>query len=244
MRLMAVSAAGLALFLWPFSGLPAPPEAAALGLAVASLLVLMLLETGARQLDSRRLALLAALAAVDSALRLVFVVGIAGFNPVFFLVLCAGFAFGPAYGFMVGSSSLLVSGLATGGVGPWLPYQMFAAGWVGAVAGVAGLAWSGRPTPAGLAVLAAAGVVLGFAFGALMDIQIWVSGFRGTPDLGWAPGMAPRQALLNFGRFYLLTSAAYDAFRAAGNALMVLLLGAPVLAALARFRRRFSYAVV
>jgi energy-coupling factor transport system substrate-specific component len=235
---------GLALFLWPFSGSKAPPETPALAIAVACLVVLAALETGSRRLDSRGLALLAGLAAIDSALRLAVVAGIGGFSPVFFLILCAGFVFGPTYGFLVGSSSLLVSAFATGGVGPWLPLQMFAAGWVGTLAGLVGLGQQGPPGLVRLVALAVAGAVLGFVFGALMDIQVWVAAYRGSPGLGWAPGMPPHQALANFGRFYLLTSIVYDSFRAAGNALLILVLGAPVIAGLGRLRRRFNYAVV
>ena len=35
--------------------------------------------------------------------------------------------FGPALGFLLGSTALLTSALLTGGVGPWLPFQMLAA---------------------------------------------------------------------------------------------------------------------
>jgi hypothetical protein len=42
----------------------------------------------------------------------------------------------------------------------------------------------------------------------------------------------------------LLTSLAYDTFRAVGNVVMVLALGAPVLAALARFKARLTFEVV
>ncbi len=244
MRLAAVSAVGLVLFFWPFLGTKAPPETLVLAAALACLAALLALETGTRRLDSRGLALLAALAAIDTALRMAVVAGLGGFNPIFFMIICAGFVFGPTYGFLVGSSSLLVSGFMTGGLGPWVPYQMFGAGWVGAVAGLVGLGWAGRYGPIQVVVLAAVGAVLGFAFGALMDIQVWVFGFRGSPGLGWAPGMGPLQALGNFGRFYLLTSLAYDSFRAVGNALMVLALGPAVIAALARVRRRLSFAVV
>jgi energy-coupling factor transport system substrate-specific component len=244
LRLVAVSAVGLGLFFWPFLGTKAPPETLALAAALACLAVLLALETGARHLDSRGLALLAALAAIDAALRMAVVAGLAGFNPIFFMIICAGFVFGPTYGFLVGSSSLLVSGFTTGGLGPWLPYQMFGAAWVGAVSGLVGLRWEGRSGPIQLVVLAAAGAVLGFAFGALMDIHVWVFGFRGSPGLGWSPGMDPLQALGNFGRFYLLTSLAYDSFRAAGNALLVLTLGPAVITALGRVRRRLSFAVV
>ena len=118
-----VSVAGLILFLWPFLGLGVTPEAPALAVTLASVAALALMEAGARRLDSGRLALLAALAAMDAALRLAMVNGVAGFSPIFFLVLAAGYEFGPSYGFLVGSFSLLVSAVVTGGVGPWLPYE-------------------------------------------------------------------------------------------------------------------------
>jgi energy-coupling factor transport system substrate-specific component len=56
--------------------------------------------------------------------------------------------------------------------------------------------------------------------------------------------MAPGAALLNFGRYYVLTSLAYDTFRAVGNVVMVLALGAPVLVALARLKARLTFEVV
>jgi energy-coupling factor transport system substrate-specific component len=51
-------------------------------------------------------------------------------------------------------------------------------------------------------------------------------------------------ALLHFARFYVLTSLAYDTFRAVGNVLMVLALGGPVLAALGRLRARLTFELV
>ena len=56
--------------------------------------------------------------------------------------------------------------------------------------------------------------------------------------------MAPTTALLNFGRYYVLTSLAYDTFRAVGNVMMVLALGAPVLVALTRLKARLTFEVV
>jgi energy-coupling factor transport system substrate-specific component len=240
----AISLLGLALFLPPFLGLPLAGDVLALLLALAAVGVLALVELGIRRLDTRRLALLAALAAIDTALRLAVLQGIGGFSPIFFLVLCAGYVFGPSYGFLVGSVSILVSALAEGGVGPWLPYQLLATGWVGVAAGICGLWRPGAPTWRDVLVLAAVGALMGWIFGALMDVQVWVAGFRGSPDLGWQPGMPPGRALANFARFYLATSFAYDTFRAAGNALMVALLGLPVLAALRRVRARLSFEVV
>jgi len=237
MKLAAASLVGLALFLWPFAGQGVPAPAPAIAVSVGTLLALGLLEVGARQLDARLLALLAAIAAIDAALRSALVSGIGGFSPIFFLVLCAGFVFGPAYGFLAGATSLLVSALISGGIGPWLPYQVFATGWVGVAAGLAGQV--SRRTW----LLAVVGALMGFGFGALMDVWDWTY-FRGSPELGWTPGMPVGMALLHFGRFYLLTSLAYDAFRAGGNALIVLLVGPPVLVAMRRMQARFHLEVL
>ena len=239
-----VSLAGIVLFAWPFFGTSLPASTPAWALTVACLAGLVIVETGTRQLDARGVALLAAIAAIDTALRLAVIEGIGGFSPIYFLVLCAGYALGPSYGFLAGALSILVSALAGGGVGPWVPYQVFAVGWVGAAAGVAGH-WRARlPGRRDVLVLAGIGAVMGWVVGALLDIQDWVPVYRGNPTLGWQPGMDPATALVHFGRYYLLTSLAYDTFRAVGNALMVVALGAPVLAALARLRARFSFEVV
>jgi energy-coupling factor transport system substrate-specific component len=240
----AVSLGGLVLFCWPFLGSGLPANTPAWTLMVAGLAGLLLVEAGTRQLDSRAVALLAAIAAVDAALRLTVIVGVGGFNPVFFLVLCAGYVFGTSFGFLAGAFSILVSALLSGGVGPWVPYQVFGLGWVGVAAGLAGT-WR-RPTPGlrDLLVLAAVGAVMGWLYGALLDVTDWVPIYRGNPTLGWLPGMSAATALVHFARFYLLTSLAYDTFRAAGNVVMVMALGAPVLAALARLRGRLTFEVV
>jgi energy-coupling factor transport system substrate-specific component len=232
------------LFAWPFAGSALPADTPAWTLMLAGVAALLLVEAGTRQLDSRAIALLAAIAAIDSALRLTVIVGVGGFNPIFFLVLCAGYVFGTSFGFLVGAMSILVSALVSGGVGPWVPYQVFAAGWVGVAAGIAGH-WRGPSIGLrDVVVLAAVGGLMGYVFGMLMDVTVWIPAFRGNPSLGWLPGLTPGQAIVHYARFYALTSLAYDTFRAAGNAAMVLALGAPVLAALARFRARLTFEVV
>ena len=248
----AVSLLGLGLFVWPFLGLGLTPEGPALAVTLASVAALGLMELGARRLDSGRLALLAALAALDAALRLALVNGAAGFSPIFLLVLAAGYEFGPSYGFLVGSFSLLVSAVVTGGVGPWLPYESFAVGWVGLSAGLAGAlvrrvrparrSWlPGRTDIAALAVVA---IVTGFAYGALTDIYGWVAFAAGIENVGWIPGLSPVDTLAQFGRYYLLTSVAWDSFRAFGDAIAVLAFGAPVLMGLGRLRARLGYEIV
>ncbi len=241
-----VSLAGVLLFLWPFLGTGLPANTPAWTLTLACVAGLFLVEAGTRQLDSRAVALLAAIAAIDTALRLAVIEGIGGFSPIYFLVLCAGYVFGTSFGFLAGALSILVSALAGGGMGPWVPYQVFAVGWVGVAAGLAGQWSRGSRVPAwrDVLVLAAVGAVMGWVVGALLDITDWVPVYRGNPSLGWLPGMDTVTSLVHFARFYLLTSLAYDTFRAVGNVLMVVALGAPVMAALVRLRARLTFEVV
>src|SRR5205807_10586107 len=97
-----VSLVGVALFAWPFSGSGLPADTPAWTLMLAGIAALVLVEAGTRQLDSRAIALLAAIAAMDSALRLTVIVGIGGVDPIFFLVPCPACIFAPAFGFLVG----------------------------------------------------------------------------------------------------------------------------------------------
>jgi len=239
MILLLISALGVGLFLWPFGGLGLPAATPALAIGLGAVLGLLAIEVGTRRMDARQLALLAALSAVDAGLRAALVTGIGGFSPIFLLVLCGGYALGPEFGFLLGATSLLVSALVTGGIGPWVPYQIFAVGWVGACAGLLGLAFAHqRPGRRDVVLLAGVGIVTGFGFGAVMDIWNWTF-YVASPQIGWSPSLAPGVALVHFAKYYFVTSAGYDAFRAGGNALMVLVFGLPFLAALHRLSRRF-----
>ena len=196
MRVAAISVAGLALFLWPFVASETPPAAAAVALSIGVVAVLAFVEASTRKLDARRFALLAAIAAIDAALRLVLVTGLGGFSPIFFLILTAGYVYGPSYGFLAGSVALLASAIATGGVGPWLPYEMVGCGFVGLVAGLAGLRRRGPVSLRDVVILAIVGIVTGFLYGALLDVWDWTTYYRGAPEFGWQPGLSvtPRWA--------------------------------------------------
>lgn len=235
--------AGLAIFVWPFVGLGAPGTSAAEAVGLGAVAALVAVEIPARRLDARSLALLASLAALDAGARAAVVTGIGGFSPIFLLILCGGYVFGASYGFLLGATSILVSAVVTGGLGPWLPYQVFAAGWVGLLAGLAGRRRTGCPTWPDVGVLAGIGVVTGYGFGAAMDVWNWTF-YRASPGLGFSPGMGPGTLVAHFAHYYLVTSLAYDSFRAAGNAAMVLVLGLPVLVTLARLRARMALEVL
>ena len=243
-ELAAITVLGAVIFTWPFFASSAPPESVVFGIALGLVGVLAFVEAGARRLDARRFALLATIAAIDAALRLVLVIGVEGFSPFFFLVLVAGYVYGPSYGFLCGATSLLASAVATGGIGPWLPYQAIACGWVGLAAGLAGLRRAGAVSWRDVVALAMVGVVTGYAFGMLLDVWDWTTFYRGSATFGFVPGAAAAELVRRFSTFYVVTSLVYDSFRAAGNAILVLALGAPVIAALARLRSRFTVTVV
>jgi energy-coupling factor transport system substrate-specific component len=239
---LGITAVGLVLFLAPLALGTRFPQAVALftALVAASALTTLAVALHTHRLSTRLLVALAALVAIDATLRLVVVVGLLGFSPIFFLIIVGGFVMGPGFGFASGALTLLLSAVITAGLGPWLPYQMLAAGWVGMGAGYVGRLPRRSPSPATLALLALYAGACGFGYGILLDLWEWplLLGSASSP-ISWAPGLDLGQLLKRFGAFYLLTSLVYDGFRALGNMVLILALGAPVIAALERFRRRF-----
>ena len=165
---------------------------------------------------------------------------VAGFSAMFIVVLVAGNAFGPSFGFLLGAVGTFASGLFVGGVGPWLPFQMVAVGWVGAGAGVIARR---RPWKLRIPALAAYGFAAGFLFGAVMNLWSWPY-FAGTSGLGWAPELGAAENLARYGAYYAATSFAWDAFRAVGNAALVVAVGKPLIAALDRAATRLDLRIV
>ena len=85
--------------------------------------------------------------------------------------------------------------------------------------------------------LAAYGFAVGFLFGAVMNLWFWPFA-AGSSELGWDAGAGGLENLRRYGTFYMATSGWWDSARAVGNAVMVVVLGAPLLAALDRAARR------
>lgn len=188
--------------------------------------------------ESKLVALLGVLVATDAALRLI--PSLLGASPIFLLIILTGFAYGSDFGFLMGALTLLVSAFITGGIGPWLPFQMLSAGWIGLTAGLLPRSGSKRE----LAMLSLFGACWGFLFGAIMNLWEWpfaAPGLQQQVGLYWVPGMGLWQTIHTYAHFYLVTSLVYDLFRAVGNVALILLLARPVLMLLDRFRERFSW---
>jgi energy-coupling factor transport system substrate-specific component len=202
------------------------------------LLAVVLGEIADGALDAKSVALLGILAACGAALR-VPSPGVAGFEPVFFLLIPSGRVLGRGFGFVLGATTIAVSALVTGGVGPWLPFQMFGAAWMGFGAGCLPPA-RGR---AEIRLLAAYAAVSALLYGALLNLWFWPFGAGTTTRFSFSPGATVLENLHRFALFDVTTSLGFDIPRAVTNAALVLVLGRPVLAALRRATRRAAFDV-
>ena len=137
-RLTLVALVGLAAILAAWATLdPGAIDWGTVGFAVVLALVgLGIAAYGARATAASELSLVAALAALATASRVLFA-SLPNVKPVTFVVLVSGVALGSGPGFMVGATSALVSNLFFG-QGPWTPWQMLAWGAVGAAGGLIG----------------------------------------------------------------------------------------------------------
>ena len=240
---------GVAAFLYPFwlpsEALPseahsgdAPLVAAVVGgLVVAA----VTLEVRRGTMNGATVALLGVLSASAGLLRLFDLPG--GGSGIFFLIVLAGAAFGSRFGLLLGLCSMAVSAVVTGGIGPWLPFQMLALSWMGAGAGALGQLTARLRPGVEVAVLAAYGWVWGFLYGAIMNLWFWPFAL-GQGPLSWEPGLSAADTAQRYWSFYVATSLGWDAAGALANAVLILLTGRALLASLRRFAHRLDPVVV
>jgi energy-coupling factor transport system substrate-specific component len=172
--------------------------------------------------STRVLALVATLAALAALGRVAFA-PLPNVKPTTDIVLIAGLVLGGAPGFMVGAVAAVASNLFFG-QGPWTPWQMAAWGAVG-VAGAL-LARVARGREIGRVTLAIACGLAGLAFGAVMNLHLWItySGDHSLAKLG----------------AYFATSLPFDLAHSFGNVVFALAFGPALIRALQRFRSRME----
>ena len=234
---------GLVAFAWP---LLADPGSAAVAhaadapwlfaLMLPLVLLVVLAEIAEGGMDAKAVALLGVLAAVIAALRPLGA-GTAGLEPIWIVLVLGGRALGPGFGFALGAVSLFASALLTGGVGPWLPFQMVAAAWVGMGAGL-------LPPVRGRAEIAPAGRVRrGGGLPVRHRPQPVVLAVRGRAvhQLSYVAGDPASSNLARWLAFSLATSVGYDLPRAVLTAVAVVVAGPAVLLALRRAARRAAF---
>ncbi|MBQ0984988.1 ECF transporter S component [Streptomyces sp. F63] len=245
--LVLVGAVGVMAFGWPLladsaSGLAHSGDAPWLFAALLPLLVAVVVATVADTgLDAKAIAMLGVLAAAGAALRPLGA-GTAGLEPMFFLMVLSGRVLGPGFGFVLGAVTMFASALLTGGVGPWMPFQMLSMGWVAMGAGLL----PGAERLRGRAerwMLAAYGGATAVLYGTVMNLQGWpyIGGL--ATGISFVPGDPVHENLVRFAAYCLATSLGWDLPRAALTVVLTLTLGSTVLAALRRATRRAAFEV-
>jgi len=235
---------GLTSFLWPFIAAPESTAVAhasdaplVFAMVVPILLVVVLAQVSDGGMDAKSIAMLGVLSAVIAALRPLGG-GTAGLEPIWAILILGGRALGPGFGFALGAISLFASALLTGGVGPWLPFQMMGAAWVGLGAGLLPRRWTGRRE---LILLSGYAAVACIAYGFLMNLWFWPF-LDGLPEqLSFIPGAGMAENLLTWFRFSLVTSLGYDIPRAVLSVLLIWVAGRPILSALRRMSRKAAF---
>ena len=171
---------------------------------------------------ARELVLLAVLSALCVAGRAAFS-ALPQFKPVLALVIVSGVALGGEAGFLTGALAMLLSNVMYG-QGPWTPWQMFAMGLCGFLAGVLyrrGLLRRGRVS---LCIYGALSALL--IYGVLMNISsalLWQS------PVSWATIGA-----------YLLSGFPVDCVHAAATVCFLWLFGEPMLEKLDRIKVKYG----
>jgi energy-coupling factor transport system substrate-specific component len=199
-----------------------PDDAALALLLVAAALIV----AGAAWLESgpgssKEVVLIATLAAAAAAGRVLFA-AVPNVQPVTVIAVVAGVALGPRAGMSVGGLAALISNFYLG-QGAYTPWQMLAWGGCGLLAGLCRTLLRRR------LAFAAFTLLLGFAFGTLMDLWLWLAFYPHT-----------EAALLA----RLAAGLPFNVAHAAGNVILALVAGPELRRVLERYERRARTEVV
>ncbi|MFI0543973.1 ECF transporter S component [Streptomyces sp. WSLK1-3] len=244
LTLALVSAVGVVAFGWPFLAPPtsqvgthaqdAPWLFAGLLVLLVAVVAAALAESG---LGPKAVAMLGVLAATGAALRPIGA-GTAGIEPMFFLMVLSGRVLGPGFGFALGNVTMFASALLTGGVGPWMPFQMLAMGWFTMGAGLLPVRSRGRTE---VRVLAAYGFLAAFAYGTAMNMAGWPFMGALASDIAFDPHADVPANLARFLAYCVATSLGWDLGRALVTVVLTLTLGPALLRGLRRATRRAAF---
>lgn len=242
--LVVANAVGFLAFAWPFvlgnrlgDASRFVPYAWALVLpAVLLVAAQVLLE---RQRDIRVVTLMATLIALGAAVRPLGA-GVAGLEPLWAVILLSGRALGARAGFLIGSLTMLTSAVITGGVGPWLPYQMMVGAWAGALPSLLP-SLRGR---AEVVLMICIGAFSGILTGALLNLWFWPLAVGLSPDISFIADAGPAVNLGHWLRYGVLTSFGFDIPRGVLTAVLLGLSTPTLLPILRRATRRARMAPV
>ena len=198
-------------------------------------LVIVLIEFATGDISSKHLALLGVLIALNAVIRLLGA-GTAGIETAFFLVILGAYVFGSGFGFILGAGSIFVSALLTGGIGPWLPFQMMGAALIGLGAGLIPHAKKKWLVKLNLIVYA---VIASFTYGALMTLWNWPYLAGTGTQVSYVAGAPVIDNLTRFLQYEIVTGGLiWDTGRAITTSLLILLTGSALIATLSRAATR------
>ena len=207
-------------------------------LASSTFTILLLVSLVASDdLGSKNVAFLGILSALVAALRPLGI-GAIGIEPMWFALILAARVMGPTFGFLLGALSMLLSALLTGGIGPWLGYQVFAAAIIGFGVGVVPKKVRGKLE---ISLLALYGVIAAEVFGIMMDLQFWPWALGSSTELSYLAGAPISENLNRFFSYHFLSALAWDIPRAVITMVLIVLAGKPALNALRRARHRAAF---
>ena len=175
-----------------------------------------------RRPQARELVVIAVLCAMSVAGRAAFFM-LPQFKPVMALTIISGVAFGGESGFLVGAMSMLLSNIFFS-QGPWTPYQMFAMGLIGFLAGVLFRKGLLRRTRGALAVFGAISAIV--IYGGIMNPA---SALMASQEINW-------KVLLT----YYISGFSVDCVHAAATVIFLLILAAPMLEKLDRIKVKYG----
>jgi energy-coupling factor transport system substrate-specific component len=187
---------------------------------------------------TRKLALLGVLAALNCVVRLMGA-GVAGVETAFALILIGGFALGSSFGFSLGVLSILASALISGGVGPWLPFQLSAAGVIGFGSGLLPKPKSMRLK---LLILSTFAVFASYLYGILITIWTWPLFTGDNTSLSYEASLSIPENALRFVQFEVVSGGfLWDTGRAVTTVVLIALIGKTLVTTLERAATRANY---
>lgn len=172
-----------------------------------------------KESTAKELITLAVLVAVSAAGRFAFA-WVPGFKPVTAITVTAAIYLGREAGFVMGSLSAVVSNFYFG-QGPWSPFQMFAWGLLGFLAGVLA-----KPLKRRKVWMILYGLLAGVLFSAIMDVWTTL----------WADGT------FNLSRYLaaIISAIPFTVEYAVSNVVFLLLLAKPIEEKLERIKRKYG----
>lgn len=205
--------------------------------ALPCALLLLMASVSNQNLDSKSVALLAVLSALIAALRPMGT-GAVGIEPMWFVLILAARVFGPSFGFLLGTISMFISALLTGGLGPWVAYQSFAAGWIGLGVALIPSRIRGKRE---IFALMMYGIFAAEFFGIAMDLQFWPWAIGVDTQISYVAGASIASNIERFLTYHFISAMAWDIPRAVFTASLVLIAGKPILHTLRRAHTRAAF---